>query len=61
MSKNAIFQYMIVSDAVDVRGGIQGWDGTRSELYKKVADISRESFQDYAKRSVQNTSTQMNE
>ena len=50
MSKNAIFQYMIVSDAVDARGGIQGWDGTRSELYKKVADISRESFQNYAKK-----------
>jgi hypothetical protein len=41
---------MIVSDAVDARGGIKGWDGSRSSLYKEVADISRTSFEDYAKK-----------
>jgi len=41
---------MIVSDAVDARGGIKGWDGTRSSLYKDVADISRTSFEEYAKK-----------
>ena len=50
MSNNVIFQYMIVSDAVDARGGIKGWDGTRSSLYKDVADISRTSFEEYAKK-----------
>jgi len=50
MSNNVIFQYMIVSDAVDARGGIKGWDGSRSSLYKEVADISRTSFEDYAKK-----------
>jgi hypothetical protein len=49
MSKNAIFQYMIVSDAVDSRGPIKGYDGTRSSLYKEVASISRKSFEHYAK------------
>ena len=47
---NVIFQYMIVSDAVDARGGIKGWDGSRSSLYKEVADISRTSFEEYAKK-----------
>ena len=41
---------MIVSDAVDARGGIPGWDGSRSSLYKEVADISRTSFEEYAKK-----------
>ncbi len=41
---------MIVSDAVDARGGIKGWDGSRSSLYKEVADISRTSFEQYAKK-----------
>ena len=49
MSKNAIFQYMIVSDVVDARGDIKGWDGSRSSLYKEVANISRKSFEHYAK------------
>ena len=42
MSKNVIFQYMITSKEVDKRGGIKGWDGTRSSLYEEVAKISRE-------------------
>lgn len=50
MSNNVIFQYMIVSDAVDERGGIKGWDGTRSSLYKEVANISRTSFEEYAEK-----------
>ena len=50
MSKNVIFQYMITSKEVDKRGGIKGWDGTRSSLYEEVAKISRESFEKYAER-----------
>jgi len=50
MSKNVIFQYMITSKEVDKRGGIKGWDGSRSSLYEEVAKISRESFEKYAKR-----------
>ena len=50
MSNNVIFQYMIVSDAVDARGDIKGWDGSRSSLYREVADISRTSFEEYAKK-----------
>ena len=50
MSNNVIFQYMIVSDVVDARGDIPGWDGSRSSLYKEVADISRTSFEEYAKK-----------
>ena len=46
MSRNAIFQYMIVTEAVDKRGRIGDWN--RSDLYKEVARISRESFEDYA-------------
>lgn len=47
---NVIFQYMIVSDAVDARGDIPGWDGSRSSLYKEVARISRTSFEAYAEK-----------
>jgi hypothetical protein len=50
MSKNVIFQYMITSKEVDKRGGIKGWDGSRSSLYEEVAKISRESFEKYAER-----------
>jgi len=50
MSKNVIFQYMITSNEVDKRGGIKGWDGSRSSLYEEVAKISRESFEKYAER-----------
>lgn len=50
MSKNVIFQYMITSKEVDKRGGIKGWDGSRSSLYEEVAKISRESFETYAAR-----------
>lgn len=50
MSKNVIFQYMITSKEVDKRGGIKGWDGSRSSLYEEVAKISRESFETYADR-----------
>lgn len=50
MSKNVIFQYMITSKEVDKRGGIKGWDGSRSSLYEEVAKISRESFETYASR-----------
>ena len=50
MSNNVIFQYMIVNDAVDARGNIRGWLGTRSSLYREVADISRTSFEKYAKK-----------
>ena len=50
MSKNVIFQYIITSKEVDKRGGIKGWDGTRSSLYEEVAKISRESFEKYAER-----------
>lgn len=46
MSKNAIFQYMITSDAVDQRGDIKGRN--RSELYQECASISRKSFEAYA-------------
>jgi lipopolysaccharide biosynthesis glycosyltransferase len=45
--KNAIFQYMILTPEVDQhRGKIKGH--TRSEVYKDCANISRESFADYA-------------
>ena len=50
MSKNVIFQYMITSKEVDKRGGIKGWDGSRSSLYEEAAKISRESFEKYAER-----------
>lgn len=41
---------MITSKEVDKRGGIKGWDGSRSSLYEEVAKISRESFEKYAER-----------
>lgn len=41
---------MITSKEVDKRGGIKGWDGSRSSLYEEVAKISRESFETYADR-----------
>lgn len=46
MMKNIIFQYLVVDDAVDERGDING--RKRSELYKEMADISRTSFEKYA-------------
>lgn len=44
--KNAIFQYMLTSPEVDKRGDIGPYK--RSDLYNKVADISRRSFEKYA-------------
>lgn len=46
MSKNIIFQYLIVNDEVDKRGDIDG--RKRSNLYLEMADISRQSFEIYA-------------
>lgn len=46
MSKNAIFQYMVINPNVDKRGDIGTYK--RSDLYLKVADISRKSFEIYA-------------
>lgn len=46
MSKNIIFQYLVVNDQVDKRGPING--RRRSDLYKEMATISRESFEIYA-------------
>lgn len=39
---------MITSDAVDARGPIPGWEGSRSSLYQECARISRTSFKQYA-------------
>jgi lipopolysaccharide biosynthesis glycosyltransferase len=44
--RNAIFQYMVLSDKVDERGEIEGRQ--RSQVYREVADISRRSFLEYA-------------
>jgi len=44
--RNAIFQYMIVNDKVDERGDIEG--RKRSQVYRECADISRNSFLQYA-------------
>ena len=38
---------MITSEATDARGDIKGWK--RSDLYNRVAAISKESFEQYAK------------
>lgn len=46
--KNAIFQYMITNPKVDERGDIKGHK--RSELYKEIAEISKDSFERYAER-----------
>lgn len=46
--KNAIFQYMLTSPEVDKRGDIGPYK--RSDLYQKVAKISKESFESYAKK-----------
>ena len=44
--KNAIFQYMVLNPNVDERGDIEGL--RRTDVYRKVADISRTSFLGYA-------------
>ena len=45
---NLIFQYLVINDDLDEkRGDIQG--RSRSQLYREMADISRESFEIYAK------------
>ena len=44
--KNIIFQYLVVDDRVDARGDLEG--RKRSDVYKEMADISRESFEMYA-------------
>ncbi len=46
MSKNIIFQYLVIDDTVDKRGDIGG--RKRSDLYKEMANISRQSFELYA-------------
>lgn len=48
--KNIIFQYMITDDETEKRGQIRGFAGTRSELYNQVAQLSKKSFADYAKK-----------
>jgi hypothetical protein len=48
MSKNIIFQYLTLADDVDrIRGGIH--DKTRTQLLKESSEISRKSFEIYAK------------
>lgn len=44
---NIIFQYLVVNENVDKRGDING--RKRSDLYLEMADISRRSFEIYAK------------
>jgi len=46
--KNLIFQYIILSDTVDERGELGG--RKRSDVYREMADISRRSFEIYAKK-----------
>lgn len=47
--KNIIFQYMI-TEGVDKRPPVKGYDGSRAELYEKSAKLSWESFSKYAKK-----------
>jgi len=46
--KNLIFQYLILNENVDKQRGSVG-EKKRSELYQEVADISKRSFEIYAK------------
>jgi len=48
---NIIFQYMIIDEDTDKRGKVAEYpQGTRSELYKRTADLSAESFRIYAEK-----------
>lgn len=50
MSKNIIFQYMIITDDTRARNKVPQYDGTREELYVKTADLSAKSFKLYANK-----------
>jgi hypothetical protein len=46
---NLIFQYLVINDDLDQkRGDVEG--RSRSKLYREMADISRKSFEIYAKQ-----------
>lgn len=48
---NIIYQYMIVNEDTERRGKVPEYpQGTRSELYRKTADLSAKSFQIYAEK-----------
>jgi hypothetical protein len=51
MSNNLIFQYLILNNTVDKRGSIKldSVPEPRTKVYKEMADISRRSFEKYAK------------
>tara|TARA_B100000212_G_scaffold181316_1_gene136504 strand:- start:4958 stop:5791 length:834 start_codon:yes stop_codon:yes gene_type:complete len=47
--KNIIFQYMITDDETEDRNPVPQYpQGTRTELYRKTADLSAQSFRIYA-------------
>lgn len=47
--KNIIFQYMVTGGQTDVRGKVPQYkEGSRSELYRRTADLSAQSFKTYA-------------
>ena len=46
---NLIYQYMITNEETEKRKKVPEYpQGTRSELYRKTADLSAESFRIYA-------------
>lgn len=50
MSKNIIFQYMIITEDTTSRSKVPQYDGTREELYRRTADLSAKSFKLYANK-----------